>query len=224
MDLEAISREAAEEIPGAKSFRGGGLRFHRRGFEARVDFMPGATDILFDTRDLAVEAIQLAPAGIWHDVKGAFGFKDVQVGDPEFDADFEIKSSHEEFARKVLQPEVRAVLKGLSRYAMFFWRLSRAGFLLRVRALPGFTHVLNRWLVAAFQLLDALPGADGRDRVQLGVARTTIDAEATCQICGAPLAAGALVRCAKCATPHHRDCWEFNGRCSTFACGESRFL
>lgn len=38
-----------------------------------------------------------------------------------------------------------------------------------------------------------------------------------CQVCGtdAPLA---WVRCERCETPHHRDCWNYNGACSTFAC------
>jgi hypothetical protein len=40
-----------------------------------------------------------------------------------------------------------------------------------------------------------------------------------CQICGAGLE-GVLVRCARCATPHHADCWEYTGTCSTYGCGE----
>jgi hypothetical protein len=31
------------------------------------------------------------------------------------------------------------------------------------------------------------------------------------------------VNCRRCGTPHHKDCWEFNGQCSTYACGEKRF-
>ena len=42
-----------------------------------------------------------------------------------------------------------------------------------------------------------------------------------CQICGADLE-GDLVACAKCATRHHRDCWEYTGVCSTYGCGERK--
>jgi len=42
-----------------------------------------------------------------------------------------------------------------------------------------------------------------------------------CQICGAVLE-GVLVSCARCATPHHRDCWDYTGRCSTYGCGETK--
>lgn len=221
-DAEALCRAAADTIPGAKAFRGGGMRFTRRGFEARVEFIPGGLDILFDTRDLAVEAITVATAGLWHDVRGLFGLKDFQIGDAAFDARFELRTSHGEFAERVLGPEIRSVLMAAALHGDFQWRLSPAGFLFRVRKWPQDAHQLDRWLMASFQLLDALPGADGKGRVQIGVVRLKIEADSVCRICGATLAEGAVVRCAKCATPHHQDCWQFNGRCSTFACGETR--
>lgn len=220
--LGEICREAATGISGAKAFPGGGLQFTRRGFDARVDFVPGSMDILFDTRDLAVESIQIAPAGLWHDVKNLFGRKDFQIGDPDFDASFEVRASAGEFAPRVLGPQIRSVLRSATLFGRFYWRLSPAGFLLRVSGWPPNRGELDRWLMVAFQLLDALPGSDGKGRVTLGVVRIQIDADSKCRICGASLAEGAVVRCAKCATPHHQDCWAFNGRCSTFACGETR--
>lgn len=38
-----------------------------------------------------------------------------------------------------------------------------------------------------------------------------------CQICGGELGEDA-VPCSGCQTPHHGDCWEFMGRCSTYGC------
>jgi hypothetical protein len=220
--LEEICRESASGIAGAKALGGGGLRFSRRGFEARVDFPPGSMDILLDTRDLAVEMIQIRPAGVWHDVKGLFGWKDYEVGDSEFDSLFEIHAGGGEFASGVLNAPIRSVLRSALIFGNFLWRLSPAGFLLRVHGWPPNRNELDRWLMVAFQLLDALPGSDGKGRVSIGVVRVKIDAESICRVCGASLAEGALVRCAKCSTPHHKDCWDFNGRCSTFACGETR--
>ena len=43
-----------------------------------------------------------------------------------------------------------------------------------------------------------------------------------CRICGNPLETR-TVRCARCQTPHHRDCWKYNGKCSIYACGGSTF-
>lgn len=221
-ELEEMCRAAAEGIPGAKTFRGGGLRFTRRDFEARVEFIPGVMDILYDTRDLAVEALHVATAGLWHDVRGLFGLKDYQIGDAAFDARFEIRTSHGEFAERVLGPEIRSVLMTSALFGDFQWRLSAAGFLFRVRKWPRNRIQLDRWLMTSFQLLDALPGSDGKGRVLIGAVRMKIEADSVCRVCGASLAEGAVVRCAKCSTPHHKDCWEFNGRCSTFACGETR--
>jgi hypothetical protein len=42
--------------------------------------------------------------------------------------------------------------------------------------------------------------------------------EGNCRVCGCGLDGG-LVRCASCRTPHHEDCWSYNGGCSVYACG-----
>ncbi|HEX7899603.1 MAG TPA: RING finger protein [Planctomycetota bacterium] len=43
--------------------------------------------------------------------------------------------------------------------------------------------------------------------------------DAECQVCGAGLTED-VVRCARCDTAHHADCWTYVGRCSTYGCGE----
>ena len=44
-----------------------------------------------------------------------------------------------------------------------------------------------------------------------------------CQVCGGDLE-GKLVWCSHCSTPHHADCWEFAGGCSTYGCGTKKAL
>jgi hypothetical protein len=39
-----------------------------------------------------------------------------------------------------------------------------------------------------------------------------------CPVCGTALSASAPVVCELCETGHHRDCWEFLGRCSVYGC------
>jgi hypothetical protein len=46
---------------------------------------------------------------------------------------------------------------------------------------------------------------------------------AICEICGEP-ASENVVYCPRCRTPHHRDCWEYFGACSVYACGEKNFV
>ena len=43
-----------------------------------------------------------------------------------------------------------------------------------------------------------------------------------CRVCGAPMGRPGIVFCRRCRTPHHEECWRYNGRCSTYACGEKR--
>lgn len=46
--------------------------------------------------------------------------------------------------------------------------------------------------------------------------------DAVCGICGELIESDA-VTCRRCKTPHHRDCWEYFGACSIYACGETEF-
>jgi Prokaryotic RING finger family 1 len=45
---------------------------------------------------------------------------------------------------------------------------------------------------------------------------------AVCRVCGEEIHEG-LIFCRRCKTPHHRECWQYVGRCSVFACGETQF-
>jgi hypothetical protein len=46
--------------------------------------------------------------------------------------------------------------------------------------------------------------------------------EVKCKVCGDVITEN-LVFCRRCKTPHHLECWQYNGRCSVFACSETRF-
>lgn len=221
--LGEISREVARGLPGAQILPEGGIRFTRHGYSGRVEYSSAATEILFDLKGQVTHSLQIAPAGLWHDLKRLLGRQDYQVGERSFDDAFQIATSEAGFASRVLAPEIRALLRSAALEGNSLWRVSRAGFLLRIPRLPDRVSDLERWLGLGLQLLDALPGLLGVDEMQVGEVRVALDAEGSCLICGCPLKGAPVVRCTKCATPHHRDCWEFNGRCSTFACGGTRF-
>lgn len=54
-----------------------------------------------------------------------------------------------------------------------------------------------------------------------GTAETSLE-HAHCEICGDAITSD-VVYCGSCRTPHHKDCWEYFGSCSIFACGETRY-
>ena len=45
-----------------------------------------------------------------------------------------------------------------------------------------------------------------------------------CLVCGDPIQPGNLVGCGSCDTPHHRDCFEYNGHCAVYACGSKTYV
>lgn len=45
-----------------------------------------------------------------------------------------------------------------------------------------------------------------------------------CPVCSQETGRGNTVHCAACNAPHHRDCFEYNGRCAIFGCGQGRYL
>lgn len=47
--------------------------------------------------------------------------------------------------------------------------------------------------------------------------------DVSCQICGDHITTD-MVFCRRCKTPHHRECWEYTGHCSVFACRETQFF
>lgn len=43
-----------------------------------------------------------------------------------------------------------------------------------------------------------------------------------CKVCGERILLD-KIECRRCDTPHHKDCWDYAGKCSTYACGETRY-
>ena len=44
-----------------------------------------------------------------------------------------------------------------------------------------------------------------------------------CPVCSSEVE-GSMVMCVRCKTPHCLDCWQYNGKCGMFACGENRYV
>ena len=45
--------------------------------------------------------------------------------------------------------------------------------------------------------------------------------EIVCQICGNDIDEVDVVYCKNCSTPHHKDCWSYTNKCSTYGCGST---
>jgi hypothetical protein len=49
-----------------------------------------------------------------------------------------------------------------------------------------------------------------------------MDETARCQLCGQEAPEAEALACGLCCAPHHADCWEYTGLCSTYGCGGIR--
>ncbi len=173
--------------------------------------------------------LEVFPQKLGPEAPGLLAFEDLEVGDPEFDPRFVVKSSDPDFARKFFDaPTRRAVedLRSLRRNDHVLVSLNSSRLMVRklgVLAAPADLDVfagladalLDRVLVfwqkaSGIEIVDEPAGADA--------------GEVHCQVCGHPIPGDNRVVCRKCRTPHHEDCWTFNEGCSTYACGEKKFL
>ncbi|HZE97236.1 MAG TPA: RING finger protein [Planctomycetota bacterium] len=153
----------------------------------------------------------------------------VRLGDAEFDARYVVKTNDEKFAKEFLDPAARQSIEDL--------RTLQGNDRILVSLNPSRLMVRKESVLSAPDDLGALAGQAGRlhDRIDLFWQRASgieileepstsaPSVDAVCPICGSKIDPDARVTCRRCGTPHHEDCWEFNGRCSTYACGEKKF-
>ena len=150
--------------------------------------------------------------------------QDLTLGAPDFEQYFVIRADDVGFARGVLSKPLRDRI-----YAI--WSLSGGG-LVRVDVYP---HKLAVQKEVSMPIVYYVPFVDKCLDLLKEVAEAVHEQEGVewldapkreehtaCPICGSPLEV-ARVTCLKCKMAHHRECWEWNGGCSMFACGESRF-
>lgn len=118
------------------------------------------------------------------------------------------------------------------------WIAGRGWIAFRVSALPVLAlylwipeRRLLAWVAPWIERLGLAPDLPPKEAPALAAdSATTSEAppevpaggwgEARCPFCEARLAMLPVVRCRRCGTPHHHECWAENGLCTTYACGE----
>jgi len=147
---------------------------------------------------------------------------DLKIGDAKFDELFLIEAEPADFAAKTLSPKAREAFHAL-RTALIRHALS-AGIHLTVgggNVLLTLPHTSDGRIlgpavdivisIADSFLVEGEPGRAVAEAMQLMIAA------GTCLVCGVAMG-GETVRCAKCRTPHHQDCFSYFGRCAVFGC------
>lgn len=188
----------------------GGLSFAGSDCRGRLDFISDRTEIRFDLQGRGPQALEVSPASL---------LTQIAEEDPEA---FRVRGSESLYRRIFAGGDLARMLRSWG--VAFEWAVGPSRFELLIHALPGDEEELWRWMKGAYRLLEAIPGFAADEPVPIPSDSRLSPKDGECQVCGSPLAQGAVVRCRRCATPHHEECWTYTGECSTFACQERSFV
>ena len=158
--------------------------------------------------------LKVFPQSFWHSLPKLFGYQDVAVGEKEFDDAYVVKSNDERWARTFVSSDLaRIILRQRVNVD-----LTLASLIMRKEGSLWETGELQSFTEGCMTILERLGAVTG---LKVGVQIEAVEtARGVCQVCGAEMEAP--VACARCKTPHHRECWDYVGGCSTFACGEKQ--
>jgi hypothetical protein len=156
------------------------------------------------------------------------GTRPVRVNSALFDREFVVQANDAEMARDFLDPVVRASIENLQRMVHpggMLVSINPERLLVQIdRNLGQSAEALAAAVREALVILNDLLDSVTR-RMNQGIAIVEQSAgweedsgPPICKVCGEPIGEGAVITCAACNTPHHRDCWEYVGACSIYGC------
>ena len=150
----------------------------------------------------------------------------VLLAGDDFASAWTILASDEAQARVLLSQQVRFHLQQLRRtpeWSDVSLSIRTGWLVLRRKWTSTRPSDLETFVELALGLVDQiqLTRTVGIDFVEEGQVKVIDDAR--CLVCGEGLVID-LVYCRRCKTPHHRECWDYSGGCSTYGCRETQFL
>ena len=139
---------------------------------------------------------------------------------------FHFYSKQVESASRVLSPGVLWQLDRLHSSPApsdLYVDFSRGSLLIRKMGFMTRVDHLDTFVRCALELFDQamLTQTEGIEFVNSDNAQLLDNPR--CQVCGEPIE-GEIVFCSRCRTAHCEECWRYTGVCSTFACGETRYV
>lgn len=153
--------------------------------------------------------------------------EDVKIGVVSFDADFVIHTSQPDIAKQLLTRRIcKRIYNDVKHaYRRFDLKISGGQFHIASKSTSVLQHrqavTLIKNLADIYLLILQTAKATQIDPAQ--VQMTYIENDTSiCMVCGEDVREPAAVHCVKCNTPHHKECWEYIGRCSTYGCTSRR--
>ena len=172
--------------------------------------------------------LELAPIARPAPLQPPKGTRLVKLGDLAFDRAFVVQANDLEMARDFLNPQVRWTIGNLQRMVHaggMLVSINPERLLVQIdRNLGQSTEALAAAVAESLRIHDGLlDGVSRRMNQGIDIVDQPDDWDEDagppiCKVCGEPITAGAVIVCASCNTPHHRDCWEYVGACSIYGC------
>jgi hypothetical protein len=151
------------------------------------------------------------------------GVPDVKVGHTAFDRHWFIAARPESLALRIFSQDrldqVVASVERLARFTSPAIEITRDTLVVRA---DGY-QLREEDLMDLVQTATDFAGYLMRLGPEDGIAWVAGETEepVLCPVCAAAMV-DSVVRCDKCETPHHEECWTYVGRCSTYACKGKR--
>ena len=215
------------------------VTFHHQGTWVRVDVHStgGKNPTLYTQVHIGWPEpgfrMEVYPEGFFNRI-GRFlgGMEDIEIGSPAFDRDYIITSNDRGMLRETLAPEAQSAIESLRRLrgnGQIYVAIRNYELLIKKLGLLDDTTSLHRLTDLSLQIYDA--AIAGQEKGIQFIDAKTIDPTLTtgqpeedviCQVCGDSITSD-VVFCRSCKTPHHQDCWQYYGQCSTFGCGQRSY-
>ena len=154
------------------------------------------------------------------------GVRDIEIGQKSFDERYIISGNSTRTVRELLTPTTRICidqLRALTGNDDIYVGMNGGWLLIKKRSLLRDPATLSRFVKMGIALYDAARAGD-LTGVEFVESEASQAPESVCQVCGEPVAAAVAVRCRSCHTPHHAECWDYFGSCSTYGCGERHYV
>jgi len=188
------------------------------------------TQIAVTCSDLKLRC-EIYPQNIFSGIRKLRGMEDIEIGFPKFDAAYFIAGNDKAAVCRLLTTRVQHVVNQLAEISsdnLFGSRNIQVKWSGGVLAVTKPSSLVEYALLEKFVSLTSELCFESLAMRSEGIEfiRTAVEpdaAQSQCQICGEPLVTD-LVQCASCRTPHHRECWEYFGGCSTYACGQKKYV
>jgi hypothetical protein len=170
--------------------------------------------------------LEVHPARFYTGVVRLLGGQDILTGAREFDREFSVRGSDAERVRAILSSGVQSQmmqLRELTSSRDFHCLVAHGLVSVQKRGLLLEPARLARFTTLGLELVEQalLTNMAGIEIVSQRVLPAR--GHAICRVCGDRIGAN-IVFCRLCKTPHHHDCWVYNGACAIYGCGETRYL